>query len=587
MDYDLKITGGTILDGTGAEAFAGDIAIKDGIIVAVGQAPGSATRTIDAKGLLVTPGFIDMHTHYDAQALWDTELETSTRHGVTTAFMGNCGVGFAPLKPETKDTVIKLMAGVEDIPGKVLRTGLKWDWGAFGEYLDRLDEVERPIDIAAQVPHDNVRLYVMGERAAAQEMATPEDIEAMKAVVRDSLLAGAFAFSFGRVFGHKMSNGQTTPSYKASHDELEALAGVLKDLPYRVLQGITDGRANEGPDAFDAEFEVVTRMITAAGRPMSFNMHQRPEPQHHGVYLKILAKADELNARGESLRFQVGGRGGGSMLGLTSSVNPLAPMPSYRAIADLPLDERLTAMQDPAFRARILSEEPLLLDGEGGAMRSMHALLTDLEAKGLSIFPIARKPKGEPSRDNSITGLAKAAGKPPFEVLFDLAISDEGEMLFDNLSFNYAAGNLSAVHTMLTHPNTLFGLADAGAHLGYVCENGYTTFALKFWAQERTLGPTLPLPQVVNMLTGKIADHFGLADRGRIKVGLRADINVIDYDNLHLDRPRAVFDLPAGGRRFVQHSHGYRAVIAAGQPIIENDVPTGAKPGKVLRAAAA
>jgi N-acyl-D-aspartate/D-glutamate deacylase len=587
MNYDLKIKGGTILDGSGAEAFVGDIAVKDGVIVAVGAAPGTATREIDAEGLLVTPGFIDMHTHYDAQALWDSELETSTRHGVTTAFMGNCGVGFAPLKPETKDTIIKLMAGVEDIPGQVLRTGLKWDWSTFGEYLDRLEEVERPIDIAAQVPHDAVRLYVMGDRATAQEKATPEDIAQMQEVVRDSLLAGAFAFSFGRVNGHKMSNGSTTPSYHAEHDELEALASVLRDLPYRVLQGITDGRVNLGPDAFDGEFQVVERMLKASGRPMSFNLHQRPEPEAQGVYLKVLGKSDQAQARGETLRFQLGGRGGGSMLGLTSSVNPLSPMPSYRAIADLPLEERVAAMREPDFRARILAEQPVLIEGDSGAVRSMYNLLSDLETKGLSIFPIAAIPQGEPSRDRSVAGLAKAAGKPPFEILFDLAIQDDGLMLFDHLTFNYAGGDLAAVHTMLTHPNSLFGLADAGAHLGYVCENGFTTFALKFWARDRVRGPTIPLPTVVSMLTGRIADHFGLKDRGRLKVGLRADINVIDYENLGLDRPRAVFDLPAGGRRFLQHSHGYKAVIAAGQPIIENDTPTGAKPGKVLRAAAA
>ncbi len=587
MDYDLKITGGTILDGNGGEAFVGDVAVKNGVIVAVGVAPGTAARQIDADGLLVTPGFIDMHTHYDAQALWDTELETSTRHGVTTAFMGNCGVGFAPLTPETKDTIIELMAGVEDIPGQVLRTGLKWDWNTFGEYLDRLEEVERPIDIAAQVPHDAVRLYVMGERATANEMATQDDIVRMQQVVRDSLMAGAFAFTFGRVNGHRMSNGALTPSYFAGHDELEALASVLRDMPYRVLQGITDGRVNEGPDAFEGEFKVVERMMAAAGRPMSFNLHQRPEPEAQGVYLKLLAKSEEAGARGDTLHFQVGGRGGGSMLGLTSSLNPLAPMPSYRAIADLPMAERLAALRAPEFRARILAETPVLLEGEGGAMRSMYNLLIDLDKKGLSVFPIASTPFAEPAREQSIVGLAQAAGKSAFEVLFDLAIQDDGEMLFDHLTFNYAPGDLSSVYEMLSHPNTLFGLADAGAHLGYVCENGYTTFALKFWARDRVRGPTIPLPRVINMLTGKIADHFGLKDRGRLQVGLRADINVIDYEALGLKRARAVFDLPAGGRRFLQHSRGYRAVIAAGQPIIENDEPTGAKPGKVLRAAAA
>ena len=546
MEYDLKIKGATILDGGGTDGFTADVAVKGGVIVAVGDAPGSAAREFDADGALVTPGFIDMHTHYDAQALWDSSLETSTRHGVTTAFMGNCGVGFAPLRPETRAAITNLMAGVEDIPSDVLDAGLRWDWNSFGEYLDRLEEVDRPIDIAAQVPHDAVRLFVMGDRAMAQEPATNEDIVLMQNLVREGLLAGAFAFSFGRVFGHRMRDGGTTPSYHASHDELEALARVLRDLPYRVLQGITDGRVNEGPEAFGPEFEVVERMMKAAGRPMSFNLHQRPEPYAADVWLRLLTKSDAAAARGDTLRFQVGGRGGGSLLGLTSSMNPLAPMPSYRAIENLPLRERVAAMRDPKFRARILSETPVLADGDSRGTNHMYNTLLGLDANAAFLFPMAERPDPEPGPEDSVAGRARAANKPPFEILFDLAIKDEGEMLFDYFRFNYAPGDLSSVYGMLVHPKTMFGLADAGAHLGYVCENGFTTNAMRFWAKERVRGPRLPLPQIVNMMTGKVADHFGLKDRGRIEVGKRADINIIDYDNLGLARPRAASDLPAG-----------------------------------------
>jgi N-acyl-D-aspartate/D-glutamate deacylase len=583
MGYDLRIKGATILDGSGAEPFTGDVAITDGIIVGVGKADGVAAREIDADGAMVTPGFIDIHTHYDAQALWDSELQTSTQHGVTTAIMGNCGVGFAPLRPDMRDAIINLMAGVEDIPEDVLRSGLNWDWRTFPEYLDRLDAVERPIDVGAQVPHDAVRLFVMGERALNQEKATPEDIAAMRDALRDGLAAGAFGFSFGRIFGHRMSDGSVTPSYNADHSELEALASVLREVPYRVLQGVSDGRMNLGHDAFAPEFSVIERMITAADRPMSLGLNQKGLPSAHSDWIETLALADDLASRGKTLRFQVGVSGAGSMVGLTSTLDPLAPLPSYRPIAHLPLVQRVSALRDRALRERILTDTPVADPSDSGGTAAMVGVMSRLEAEAPLLFLMDGNL--EPAFANSLAGHAQAAGKPMREQLYDMLLEDEGRALFLHRRFSYVSGDLSAVHAMLQHPEAMFGLADAGAHLGYVCENAFTTRALTFWARDRTRGPLMALPNVVHMLTGKIADHLGLADRGRIAVGLKADINLIDYDNLSFDEPYATSDLPAGGKRFLQDSRGYLAVLKNGVPITQNDRYTGAKPGKLLRAA--
>jgi N-acyl-D-aspartate/D-glutamate deacylase len=583
MDYDLLIKGGSILDGTGSAAFTADVAIKDGIIVEVGKAGGVATRVIDADGLLVTPGFIDIHTHYDAQALWDSDLETSTRHGVTTAVMGNCGVGFAPLGAGMRDAIINLMAGVEDIPGDVLREGLDWDWTSFSEYLDRLDAVARPIDIVAQVPHDAVRLFAMGERALRHEQATADDLATMREAVREGLAAGAFGFSFGRVLGHKMSDGSTTPSYHADHAELEALASVLRDLPYRTLQGVTDGRMNLGHDAFAPEYAFVERMLTAAGRPMSLSLNQKSLPGAENDWLETMALADTLAAQGHVLRFQVGVNGAGAMVGLTSTLDPLLPLPSYRAIAGLPLAERVAALRDPALRARLLAETPVLDAADPGNVVAVHAIMSDLEGAATMLFVMDGTL--EPTAAQSVAALAKAAGKPVREQLYDLLLQDGGRSLCLYRRFSYVNGDLSAVHDMLLHPGSMFGLADAGAHLGYVCENAFTTRAMTFWPRDRVRGPRIPLPKVVHMLTGKIADHLGTVDRGRIAVGLTADINVIDYDDLGFEEPYAVSDLPAGGTRFLQDSRGYVAVLKNGIAVTERDRATGARPGSLLRAA--
>ncbi len=584
MTYDLKINGGLIHDGDEGEPYVADIGVKDGLIVAIGALSGAGDREIDAHGLMVTPGFIDPHTHYDGQALWDGELETSIRHGVTTAIAGNCGVGFAPLRARDRADVISLMAGVEDIPAVVLNEGLAWDWTSFGDYLDRLDAVARPIDLGAHVPHDCLRLFVMGERASAQERATPDDIAAMAELLREALASGAVGFSFGRVAGHKTDKGGPTPSYNAGADELVALAAVLRDFPsHRVLQGVTDGRVVDGPDGFDGEYKIVRQMTAAAGRPVSLNLHRRSLPVHsQGAWTRVMAAAD--GPGGEQIRFQVSAKGVGSFYGLTSSINLLAPFPSYRAMAGRPLAERVAILRDPHTRARLLAEAPVLLEGDPPNIAAAVQLLKTLEKSAERIYPLARVPNYEPRPEDSLAARARARGETALAVAYDLCLEDEGQMLLDHPRMNYVDGDLHDLREMLTHPASFFGVGDAGAHLGYMCDVGYPTLALRFWGRDRTVGETIALPQIVHMLTGKVADHFGFADRGRIRTGLRADLNLIDYANLRLFRPRAVADLPAGGRRFLQDAEGYRAVFVAGVPVLENDAPTGAKPGRVLRA---
>jgi N-acyl-D-aspartate/D-glutamate deacylase len=579
---DLKITGGRIVDGTGNEPITGDVGVKDGLVVAVGRVDELATRTIDADGAVVTPGFLDLHTHYDGQAVWDPALGPSSWHGVTTVLMGNCGVGFAPLRPGDADTLVRLMEGVEEIPGTVLSEGLDWRWQTFADYLDRLEEQPRAIDVATQVPHDPVRLYVMGERGARQEAATPADLVAMQAVVREALEAGAFGFSTGRSDTHRTSDGKDTPGAVAAADELVGLASVLRDLPYRFLSAVSDFDMFKGPQHFDPEFDVFEAMARAAGRPLTMTTLERlgfPDQ-----WKQIMARVERAREHGVDLRMQIAPRGVGVLNGLRTTLNIFVAKPTYRALMHLPHAELVAELQKPDVRRRLLTE-PFLKVSEidPSAPPQIDQAIGMLPMIVYRMFELGDPPVYEPPVEQSIAARAQARGIEPLEQILDVLLSHDGEGLIYFPIFNYNAGNLDVTASLLTHPATHLGLGDAGAHVGTIADAAWTTFFLSHWARDRPKG-RLTLQRAVQMLTGDPARFLGLGDRGQIVIGQRADLNVLDWPRLAPRRPRVVYDLPAGGRRLIQEAHGYKLTTVAGVPILENDMPTGATPGKVLRA---
>lgn len=583
MAYDLKIRGATIVDGTGERGFGGDVAISDGVIVAVGEAPDAAHRTIDADGALLTPGFIDPHTHYDGQAMWDDELVQSARHGITTAILGNCGVGFAPVAPGRKDDLITLMAGVEDIPGSVLNAGLDWEWESFGDYLDRLGQRQWSIDIGAQITHDPVRMYVMGERALGREIATDDDIVRMRELVSAALGAGAFGFSTGRNDAHRMADGRDTPASIATARELTIIAQCLRDHDYRVLQITSDFDQAEGPDAFDAEFALVEKMTEASGRPISLNLLQREGGGDQ--WRRVVERSEAASARGLDIRFQVAARGVGVLMGLTSSFHPFLAHPSFQAIAGLPLAEQVRTMRDPDFRARLLTEAPAAYAGKGNAAPAFFdQLLGDMDRYAARIFPDRGVPDFEAGHDLSLQAEARRRGISALEAVYDALLDRDGQALLYLPIFNYGGGNLDDVREMLAHPRSMIGLGDAGAHVNVITDYSYPTFALSFWPYRRTAGPGLTAERIVQLMTGAPAAHLGLKDRGIIAPGRRADINLIDPLRLQLLQTRVEHDLPAGGQRLLQDSRGYLATLVKGVVVAEHDELTGARPGRLLRA---
>lgn len=582
---DIIIKGGTIVNGTGAAACAGDVGVKEGLIVAVGKVDEVAARIIDAEGATVTPGFIDPHTHYDGQAIWDADLVQSAQHGVTTAVLGNCGVGFAPLRPGGQDDLVSLMTGVEDIPGTVLYEGLDWKWEAFGEYLNRLAATSRTIDIAAQVTHDPVRLYVMGERALRREAATPADVEAMARLVRGGLEAGAIGFSTGRLDAHRMADGAQTPGSEADARELTALAATLRGLPHRVIQYVTDFDQEAGPEAFDAEFDLLESVAKASGRPLSVTLNQRRGADDQ--WERVVARTKAANAGGAEIRFQVSPRGIGVIQGLTTTFQPFMAHPSFQAIAHLPLADQVVAMRDPSFRARLAGEKPTSIAGEANSYPPMlDEMLAMLPMVAARLFPLRDGFDYEPTFEDSLAARAAREGRSAFDVVYDALLEDEGRALLYLPLYNYATGDLSTVRRMMELPETLIGLGDAGAHSGTICDAAYATFALPFWTRDRTRGPRLAVEDVVHRMTGLQATHFGMRDRGVIAPGLRADLNVVDLNRLRLHQPYTADDLPAGGRRFLQDASGYRATLVAGVPTLIDDALTGERPGRLIRAAA-
>ncbi|MDO9429711.1 MAG: amidohydrolase family protein, partial [Phenylobacterium sp.] len=509
--WDLVIRGGTLIDGSGGAPFEADVAIKDGAIALVGQVTGQGAREIDARGKIVTPGFVDIHTHYDGQATWDGHMQPSAWHGVTTVVMGNCGVGFAPCKPEDHDRLIRLMEGVEDIPFPVLTQGLPWNWESFPDYLDSLAARRFDVDIGTQLPHAALRVYVMGERGANREDATPADIAAMAALAKGAMEAGALGFSTSRTLNHRTSDGQPTPTLTASEDELTGIALGLAAAGKGVLQFVSDFAEPE------EEFAMLRRIVERSGRPLSFTLAQ--SPRHPNQWRTLLERLSEANDAGLTMRAQVAGRPVGILFGLELTVNPFSQHATYREISSLPLAERVAHLRDPAFRARLLAETPEPAPGLG----------TNMIQNWRVMFLMGEEPDYEQTPDRTLAVLAQARGVTPQEMALDHMLENEGRGMLYLPFLNYADGSLDPSFAMLNHRDTVPGLSDGGAHVGMICDGSFPTSNLTHWTRDRTRGPKLTLEAMVRMQTHDTAQAVGLHDRGLIQTGYRADLNVIDY----------------------------------------------------------
>ena len=584
--YDMTLKRGTIVDGSGAPPFVGDVAIRDGRIVEVGAATDGARETIDATGLLVTPGWIDVHTHYDGQVTWDDTLEPSASNGVTTLVMGNCGVGFAPVRPTDHDALMDLMEGVEDIPGSALAVGMPWGtWETFGEYLDLLDARRYAVDIAAQVAHGAVRFYVMGERGAANEDATAEDLDAMSAIVAEALEAGAVGFSTSRTAGHRSRSGRPVPGTFAPLEELLAISRAMRSAGHGVFEAImagTIGNLNgvgELTKLVD-EIPMIEAVAQASGRPVTFTVAQLFEDPEH--WRLVLAAAAEANRNGAVLRPQVQPRSVTIMTSL-DTYHLFQARPTYRAIAQLPLAERVAEMRKPEVRAAILGEANISLRG-----RDFSETVVNLFEVALPLtFELNDPLDYEPRFDASVWATANAAGIDPVAHMYDSLLDDDGRAFFAVLGSNFVNGSLDVCREMLLDPNTVTGLGDAGAHVNFISDCSSTTFHLTHWARDRTRGDKLPVELVVHKLTAANAELYGFTDRGTLEVGKRADINVIDFDALRICRPIVRHDLPTGARRILQLAEGYRATIVNGTITRHNDLDTGERPGRLVRGAVA
>jgi len=579
---DWVLEGGTVVDGTGVAPFTADVGVQDGRIVEVGRITGAARERIAAHGAWVTPGFVDIHTHYDGQASWDETFSPSIHHGVTTLVMGNCGVGFAPLRAGKQADLIALMEGVEDIPGVALAEGVRFDWEGFPQYMDALERLPHSLDFAVQVPHDAVRMAVMGERALAQQAATAEDIAAMRAIVREALRSGAIGFSTGRTDNHRTAAGQETPASEAGAAELAGLASAFEGLHHGVVQVVSDFDLLRSADRFDTEFDLVEAMARASGRPLSMTWLQRDPGGEQ--WKAIRTRVDAAVARGLPLHLQTAARGIGVMLGLDASFHPFVGFPGYQEIAALPLADRAAALREPGRKARILAEQSQRMSGDGTPVPPLvDILLARIELISVRMFPLDAQPDYEPPVSRSFYVRAKQRGCTALEALYDHLAEGDGSNLIYFPIFNYNDGSLATVREMLDHPRALLGLSDAGAHVGTVCDASMSTFMLTHWARDRAEG-RLPLERVVEMLTARNARYLGLADRGMVVPGMRADLNLIDPQHLAVGTPRIVRDLPAGGRRFLQKGEGYLGTWVAGTCVQRDGDITPARPGRLVRA---
>jgi len=578
---DWLIEGGSVIDGTGRAPFSADIGIQDGRIVAVGSIDEAARERVDARGAWVTPGFIDIHTHYDGQASWDETFSPSIHHGVTTVVMGNCGVGFAPVKRGREGELIKLMEGVEDIPGAALAEGIRWNWESFPQFMDALDLTPHSLDYLVQIPHDPVRMAVMGERAFTQQAAGADDIAAMRALVREALQAGAVGFSSGRSDNHRTSEGRETPAAEATAAELTGIAGAFDGLSHGVIQMVSDFDVLKGPERFDAEFDLIEQVAREAGRPLSMTWLQR-DPGG-AQWQAIRERVDAAVARGLPLYLQAAARGIGVINGLDASFHPFMGFPGYKEIAHLPIAERAAAMRDPARKARVLAEKSACVAGDGSSIPPLvDILLARIELISGRMFPLGADLDYEPSVMRSFLVRARQRGCSALEALYDHLAEGDGTNLIYFPIFNYNDGSLEVVRRMLEHPRALAGLSDAGAHVGTVCDASFTTFMLTHWVRDR-VGGRLPLEQAIEMMTRRNARYLGLTDRGVVAMGQRPDLNVIDPKTLSVGAPKLVRDLPGGGRRFLQKGAGYVGTWVAGDRVQQDGRVTAARPGRLVR----
>ncbi len=566
MAYDLIIRNGTIVDGLGGEPFVGDVAVSDGVIAAVGTVDGDAAREIDATGLLVTPGFVDLHTHYDGQAIWSDRMTPSSAHGVTTAVMGNCGVGFAPCRAEDHDVLVDVMAGVEDIPGVVMVDGLPWDWETFPEYLDALDARKRDIDVAAYLPHSPLRVYVMGRRGADREPATAEDLKRMRALAKEAIEIGAIGFASSRFSFHKTGSGDLIPTYGAAQDEIGAIAAGVADGGGGLIQFVPDIPAG----GYESVLQQVFEAAADAKLPVTFSLATGNSGDP--IWPDAITLIEKYNSAGGDITAQMFPRPIGLVIGLELTGNPFVFYPSYREIADLPLAERVAEMHKPEVRARILADKPA---GDG------HPLLYLAQAWNW-IFPLNDDPDYEPAASTSIAARAAERGVSPMEEAYDRLLDDDGHAMLLVAMGNYQNNSLDTVGELLRRDDVVLGLGDGGAHYGMICDASYPTFLLAHWARDRASG-RMRVADVIRELTSVPARVAGFADRGRIAVGYKADLNVIDHAALRLHKPVITHDLPAGGRRLDQTADGYVATVVSGAIIAENGVPTAERPGRLVR----
>ena len=562
--HDMVIRSGSVIDGTGREAFTADVAIKDGLIVEVGKVSGAGQREVDADGALVTPGFVDIHTHYDGQATWSNRMSPSSHHGVTSVVMGNCGVGFAPVRPTDHDLLIELMEGVEDIPGVALSEGLSWEWESFPDYLDYLSKRQFDMDIGAQLPHAALRVYVMGQRGADREPATAEDVLEMRRLTEEAVRAGALGFTSSRTLNHRSVRGEPTPTLQAEYDELVGMASALHSSGRGVMEMISDF------DDLDEEFSLLESMVRSAGRPMSISLAQGISD--HG-WRKVLGKIESASNAGLAMRGQVAPRPIGILLGLTTTLSPFTTRPSFSEVATLPMAERVAALTDPMRKARIL-EEPT----GHGFMR-----LFRLMDEGRKIWLMTDPPNYEPDPKDSLHAQATSRGLDPWSYVYDMLLQNQGKALLYTPFANYAENNLDCCRDMILHKDTVMGLGDGGAHVGTICDASFITSLLTHWGRDRTRGEGIDLPTLIKCQSSDTARAVDLTDRGTLEAGMRADVNIIDFDNLNVRLPEMVNDLPAGGARLQQRADGYQMTIVKGEPTYIEGQATDALPGRLVR----